>query len=251
MADGMVVSATAIYFGTAAVLGLGGASLGFAGLRESGPVRRIVLIGAAPALAMAVAYVFMGMEWVTVTTGGREQSIARFAGYSVVLAAVGLIIRELLGLSRRRFLAMTFALLLTPWFALASWLPDSSVLESVLTLCTILAYLAGTYLLFGPITGSAQTVSGTRRLLYAKLRNLFVLCWGALILQSALSEQALGLTNLFVGQLGASYTDVIFMLGIGGLVVSGKAIFETDSEAMGEEATAGAPTVTAGADGES
>lgn len=228
MADGMIVSATVIYFGTAALLGLSGAVFGLLALRESRHSRRMLLVGAVPALAMAVAYVFMGMEWVTVTTGGREQSVARFAGYSVVLGAVGVVIRELLGLSRRRFLTMTVVLLLTPWFALASWLPEGTVAGSVLTLCTVLSYLAGAYLLFGPVSRLAREVSGQRRLLYTKLRNLFVLCWGALIIQSALSAQALGLTNLFVGQLGASYTDIIFMVGIAGLVASGKGVYETN-----------------------
>ncbi|WP_336327658.1 bacteriorhodopsin [Halovenus sp. HT40] len=250
MTSGMLVSATVIYFGTAALLGLSGAVFGLLALRESGDTRRMVLVGAVPALAMAVAYVFMGMEWVTVTTGGREQSVARFAGYSVVLGAIGVIVREVLGLGRRQFLTMTVVLLLTPWFALASWLPDGGVLESVLTLCTILAYLGGVYYLFGPVTRRARAVSGQRRLLYAKLRNLFVLCWGALILQSALSEQALGLTNLFVGQLGASYTDIIFMIGIAALVVSGKAVYE-DRETASDESTAGSPTVTPSASRES
>jgi hypothetical protein len=157
---------------------------------------------------------------------------------------------ELLGLSRRKFLTMTVILLLTPWFALASWLPSGSVLESVLTLCTVVSYLAGAYLLFGPITRLAGDVSGGRRLLYAKLRNLFVLCWGALILQSALSEQALGLTNLFVGQLGASYTDIIFIVGIGGLVVSGKAIYEEQKTAVNESA-AKQPTTAPSSGGDS
>lgn len=250
MADGMLVSATVIYFATAALLGLSGAVFGLLALREPRYTRRIVLVGAVPALAMAVAYVFMGMEWVTVTTGGREQSVARFAGYSVVLASVGFVIRELLGLSRRRFLTMTLVLLLTPWFALASWLPDGGVVESVLTLCTILSYLAGAYLLLGPITELARDASGQRRLLYAKLRNLFVLCWGALILQSALSEQALGLTNLFVGQLGASYTDIIFMVGIGGLVVSGKAVYEAQ-ETVDDASRVQSPNVTPSASGDS
>lgn len=249
MASGMLISATAIYFGTATVLGVGGAIFGLAALRESGSTRRMFLVGAVPALAMAVAYVFMGMEWVTVTTGGREQSIARFVGYSVVLGAVGFVIRELLGLSRTRFLTTTVVLLLTPWFALASWLPDGGVVESVLTLCTILAYLAGASLLFGPISRLAREVSGQRRLLYAKLRNLFVLCWGTLILQSALSEQALGLTNLFVGQLGASYTDIIFTIGIAGLVVSGKAVYGAQAT-VDDDSRTQSPTVTPSASGD-
>lgn len=121
------------------------------------------------------------------TTGGREQSVARFVGYSVVLLAASTIVRETLALSRRRCLVMTGILLLTLWFALASWLPDGGSVESMLTLATVGAYLGGAYFLVGPITRAAKAVGGKRRLLYVKLRNLLVLCWGALILQSAIS----------------------------------------------------------------
>lgn len=249
MADGMVVSATAMYFGTAALLAGGAAIFGVLALRESGTARRMVALGAVPAAAMAVAYVCMGMEWLTVTTGGREQSIVRHIGYSVVLVASSASVREVLSLSRRRFLVMTGILLLTPWFALASWLPDGGPIESVLTLATIVAYLGGAYFLIGPITREAKTVGGKRRLLYVKLRNLFVLCWGALILQSAISEQSLGLTNLFVGQLGASYTDLVFTIGIAGLVVSGKQIYEVTTASVERETTS-APTTAPPAGGD-
>lgn len=253
MATGMVVSGTAMYFGTAVLLFASGLLFALLAVRESGYTRKMFLVGALPAVAMAVAYVFMGMEWVTVTVGDREQSVARFVGYSVVLGGAGYLIRELLDLSRRKFLTMTGLLLLTPWFALASWLPDSAAIESLFSVLTIAAYLAGSYYLFGPITRLAREVSGERQLVYAKLRNLFVLCWGALILQSAISEQTLGLTNLFVGQLGASYTDLIFMVGIGGLVVSGKEIFEmadsVDQQTHTESQTA-AVSPSAGSDGD-
>lgn len=226
MPDGMVVAASTIYFGTAALLAVVGVGFAVLALRESGYTRKLVLVGAIPALSMAAAYVFMGMEWVTVTTAGREQSIARFVGYSLVLAAAAYAISELIRLSTRQFLGLTGVLLLTPWFALASWLPDGGTLESLLTLATLVSYLVGVYVLFGPVTRHAMGVSGERRLPFAKLRNLFVLCWGALIIQSAISAQALGLTNLFVGQVGASYTDLVFTIGIGGLVVSARTVFE-------------------------
>ena len=228
MPNGMVVAASTIYFGTAALLAVVGVVFAALALRESGYTRKLVLVAAVPALSMAVAYVFMGMEWVTVTTAGREQSIARFVGYSLVLAAAAYAISELIRLSARQLLGLTGVLLLTPWFALASWLPDGGALESALTAATLGSYLVGAYVLFGPVTRHAAGVSGERRLTFAKLRNLFVLCWGALIIQSAISAQALGLTNLFVGQIGASYTDLVFMIGIGGLVVSARSVFERE-----------------------
>ena len=247
MPTGMIVSAATMYFGTAGLLAAAAVIFGLLALRESGTARRMVALGAVPAAAMAVAYVFMGMEWLTVTTGGREQSVVRHVGYSVVLVASSAIVREILSLSRRRFLVMTGILLLTPWFALASWLPDGGPIESVLTLATVGAYLGGAYFLIGPITRQAKTVGGQRRLLYVKLRNLFVLCWGALILQSAISEQSLGLTNLFVGQLGASYTDLVFTVGIAGLVVSGTQIYEATTSV---ETQASAPATAPAAGGD-
>lgn len=227
MTDGMIVPATTLYFGTAVLLTL--ATLGFVGLavRTTGKTRQMLLVGAIPAASMATAYVFMGMGWLTVTTAGREQSVARFIGYTFVLLAFAHVCRHLLEFSRRGFLAVSGLLLLTPWFALASWL-TAGLLESALTGLSVVAFLVGAYVLFGPLSDLASTVSGERRLVYAKLRNLFVLCWGALIIQSGISEQSLGLTNLFVGQLGASYTDIIFMVGIGLLVISAKEIFDGD-----------------------
>lgn len=249
MPDGMVVAATTIYFGTAVLLAVVGIAFVSLALRESGDTRKLVFVGAVPALSMATAYVFMGMEWVTVTTAGREQSIARFVGYSLVLAAAAYAVSELIRLSARQFLGLTGVLLLTPWFALASWLPDGGALESALTAATLGSYLVGVYVLFGPVTRHAAGVSGERRLTFAKLRNLFVLCWGALIIQSAISAQALGLTNLFVGQIGASYTDLVFVIGIGGLIVSARAVFENNvGRAAKTEENAGVKQPTGGDD---
>lgn len=60
MATKMVVSATAIYFGTARLLAAA-AAFGLLALRESGKRQRMVALGAVAA-AMAVAYVFVRME---------------------------------------------------------------------------------------------------------------------------------------------------------------------------------------------
>ena len=67
---------------------------------------------------------------------------------------------------------------------------------------------------------------------------------------SAVSEQSLGLSDLFVGQIGASYTDLVFLLGIGGLVVSGKTAFvPSDAEGDQREPAEADTGKTAGAGG--
>jgi sensory rhodopsin len=235
MPDGMIVPATTIYFGTAALLGIGGLLVAALGLRTRGRSRRICLVAAVPALAMAVAYVFMGMEWVTVTTAGREQSVMRFVGYTLAIAAFVYVIRVLLDLSRRTTLVLVVVLWLQPWFSLSSWVAPEP-LATLSSLGALVGTLLGAYALFVPITRRAGAVTGESRLLYAKLRNLFVLCTGLLVVQALISEQAFGLTNLFVGQIAASYIDLVLELGIGLLVLSGRDAFETgETEQPGDE----------------
>jgi len=227
MSQHFIFGPSEIYFATAAILIVGTmVLLGFS-VRESGHTRKMLLVATVPAASMTIAYVLMGLELFTVevTAVGRQQSMARFFGYTFVLGAFVYLEKELIDISWRQFGIVYGLLLLTPWASLVSWVTRGS-LESGMSALAVVAYLIGAYVLFGPHTRHAQTSSGERRLLFAKMRNLFVLSLGALILQSAISEQSLGLTDFFVGQIGASYTDLIFLLGIGGLAVSGRAVFE-------------------------
>lgn len=230
-----LVPENSIYFLTAALLAVGCAGLLLFSLRESGRKRRMLAVGAVPAASMSVCYLFMGLEWLTVTTAGREQSVMRFVGYTAVMLALTYIVKESVEVDRRRVVVLAAILVVTPWMALASWLTEGTV-ETALAAATILWYLFGAYYLFFPV--SPEEINDKGGLLYVRLRSLFVLCWGALILQSAASEQTSGLTDLFVGQTVASYTDVIFLMGIGALVILGKEAFSNEldrEEEQGEE----------------
>jgi len=251
MADGMVVPAGVIYFGTAALLGVGGLAIAGLGLRKDPAVRRLCLVGALPALSMAAAYVFMGLELMTVETAGREQSLMRFVGYTVAIAAFVYIVRSVIGLSNRTAAVLAGVLLLQPWLSLISWVTPEP-LASLLSLGALLGTLVGAYALFVPITRRAGAAADGSRLLYAKLRNLFVLCTSLLVVQAVISEQSLGLTSLFVGQLASSYTDLVLEIGIGLLVLSGvsaagsTAEREDDQPAPEESETVAATPVTSG-----
>lgn len=207
-----------IYLGMVVALGLGAVVFAAVASRLSGTARRLGLVAAVPAAAMAVAYLGMGLEWLTIETEGREQSIMRFLGYTVALTAYTYLLARPVGLSRRRAVGLLAVLLVTLWSALATWLTTGAA-ETAITLLSVLAYLVGVYLLFKPFSRVAAAAPGEARLLYGKLRNLFVLCWGGLLVASAISEQAIGLTDAFIGQFAASYIDLVLMLGIGGLVL--------------------------------
>lgn len=137
----MVVPAGVIYFGTAALLGVGGLAIAGLGLRKDPAVRRLCLVGALPALSMAAAYVFMGLELMTVETAGREQSLMRFVGYTVAIAAFVYIVRSVIGLSNRTAAVLAGVLLLQPWLSLISWVTPEP-LASLLSLGALLGTLS-------------------------------------------------------------------------------------------------------------
>lgn len=240
MTGELLFSPTALYFGTALALALG--ALGFFSrvAVASGHRRSILLLGTLPAVFMAATYVMMGLELLTVTvtgTGGREQSVVRFFAYTGVLAIVVYILRDLVHLSNKQFVMLLVPFVALPWFALASWV-TTGVGESLMSGGAFLSYIVGAYLLYGPLSRVASRASGERRLLYVKITHLAVLCWGGLILTSALSEQAAGILDFFVGQLVASYIDLIFMLVFAALVYNNRDLFSSDGKRDQTEETA-------------
>lgn len=233
MSEQALVDPSVIYTVTAAVFFLGTILFGALAVGAESQSRRYLLLATVPAAAMGIAYVLMSQDVATVAvTADREQSLVRFVGYTAVLGALVFVFKHLAGLSGRLFGVLLGVFVFTPWAALGSWLTSGSA-ETLMTVLVAVGYLSGTYLLFGPAGRQAKAVSGDRRLLFAKLRNLFVICWGALIVQSVVSEQALGLTDFVVGQITVSYTDAVLAFGIFGLVYAGKTAFRDGEGATG------------------
>ncbi|MFC7074289.1 bacteriorhodopsin [Halovenus rubra] len=230
MTEQLLIGQSRLYLFTAGMFLLGAVLFALLALRQPSGPRRFLLISTIPPAAMAITYILMAQDVATVevTAAGRQQSVMRFVGYTVVLSALGLVFNRLVSPSRRLFAVLFAVFVFTPWAALASWLVSGAA-ESLMNGLVFVGYLTGCYLLFGPTERSAKTVSDGRRLLFAKLRNLFVICWAALIIQSVVSEQSLGLTNFFVGQITVGYTDAVLAFGIFGLVYAGKNALTDDS----------------------
>lgn len=230
----LLASPSTVYYVYAGILAAGGVLIAAYALLHSGYDRRTILVASVPAIAMGIGYAMMGMELLVVTTEeGTQQSLARFLSYTVILLAIGQLIREIIGLTRRQFVKLLAVLVALPWTSLVSWIVPG-IWNTLLTLGTIIAYLVVTYVLFKPVNRLALGTGGERWLLYAKLRNLLVLTYGVLVITSAASEQALGLTDKFVAQVGAGYTDLVLMYGIAFLVISSLGVFRQAREAQEE-----------------
>lgn len=236
MSEHLLVGASQLYLMTAAVLAVSGIVFGLLALRESGYRRFMLGLGALPSLSMAAAYVMMGLEVLTVavTATGRQQSIGRFFAYTIILLTVPYVLKELVGISRRQFAVLSVLLLLMPWSAFVSWITTPPI-ESLMSLTAFVAYIGSAYLLYVPYSRVAREVGGQRRLLYTKICHLAILSYGGLIITSGLSEQSAGILDFFVGQIIASYADLLFMLSFAGLLYYSKSVFDRRLEEVTRE----------------
>ena len=225
----LLVSESTAYFINSGLMAVGAIVVVLYGLVQSRRERTMILVGAIPIVSMAIAYTGMGMEILTVETEGREQSIVRFFAYTAALVAMAYIIKRAVGLSNRWFAGLSVVLLLVPWSALISWVVPG-LLNTLFTLASILTFVFAAYVLMGPVSRFARERSGEQRLFYNKLRNLFVLCYGCLIVTSAVSEQAMGLVDTLVGQVMSGYIDMILMYGVALLVISSVSVLVADSD---------------------
>lgn len=196
------------------------ATLGFAiwSFRHPAGRRRYGLVVAVSCLAMAVANAMMSQGILTTTVDGAAYPNARFLGYFVAFGPIVWLLGTVAGASRRLIAALFVAVYALPGSVLASWNLEepAATAASGLVFVSILITVA---LLLGPIYRAATDVSGERRLLYAKLRNLSVTIWAILPVVGVLSEQNLAILTSQTGIFMGTYMDFILLVGIGTLVL--------------------------------
>lgn len=226
----MVAEDTTVYLAIGALLGIVWVVLAAVVSRASGDGRLIGFIATVPALSMGLAYVLMHLEVLTVETAGRDQSVVRFIGYTFAILALTYILYRAARLPTTVAYLLAGLFLATLWVQLVGWFLTGA-LESLVTALGLGVFVASAYVLFGPAERFAAETGGSRQLLYEKLRNLWIICYGTLIVTSAASEQVLGILTPFVSSVAAGYVDLVWFAGIGFLTLSALHAFD-ESEAV-------------------
>ncbi|WP_238593374.1 bacteriorhodopsin [Natronobacterium lacisalsi] len=221
--------------------------------------RRLPAAGRSYGYAAAVAAGAMAATYVAMTAtesmaAGAGTDFARFVGYTVIWSVICTVVAGVAGVGRRLAAALLAVVVVRLWITYGSWQVEGTV-GSALAIVPFALLLVAIYLLFGPFMRAVSSTSGERQLLYAKLRNLVVLGWLALVVTGLLGE-AFGLTTDFVAIVASTYIEAVLLVGFGGIVVrSGRALaataasgdlnpFMRDGTASGEglEDRAGSPS---------
>lgn len=191
---------------------------------KKGRVRKICFLLGFAQLSMLVAYLGMHQEWLTVGTSGGTNSMFQFFGYHITFTIISYLIVILVNASWKVGGALTVALNLFPGATLLSW-TLSGAGETVATGLIGLSVVAVVYLLYWPLNAASQDVDPRQRLVYTKIRNFTVLCATSLVVLAVLSAQTLEITTAFAGQLGATYLDIVFVIGITYIALSEQTIY--------------------------
>lgn len=215
----MVVQEQTLY-GIAAVVALVAMAVATLLLgRFEGRTRRHMLAMQLSLLALTIGYAVMALGFFVLRTPeGDPVYLSRFAvytlTYSVLLGYIGLVG----GASRRYRLLPVVAVLGFTYGTLVVQLAPAPF-DTVGTVTVLGSLVLAIWAFFGPLTRIAQSVSGNRRLLFAKLRNLATLILISYLLLALMTRQALGFFDAFVGIFIAAYVDLLAHLGLAGLVL--------------------------------
>ncbi|APW97823.1 rhodopsin [Halobiforma lacisalsi AJ5] len=218
-----MISHATIYLVSSALLGLGAVGLLVATRRLEPSIRRYGYATVLACGAMSVTYLLMRAEIGTVTT--NEESVVRFVGYTVAWAGISYVLGAVADAGPKRTVAVFACSMGTLWATFASWILSGTA-GSIASLVIVASFVGLVSLLVGPVAQSAAGVDERRTLLYRKLEYLVLLAWAGLIVLGIVSEQNLALTDSFVGQIGATYVDLVLLLGFGGLVLRNVAALE-------------------------
>ena len=233
MIDGLT-----LYAGFAGLFGLATVAFLIWTVQHPPGRRRYGLAVVAACLTMAVANALMANEILTTYTDGAAYPHARFLGYYIAFGAICWLLGTVAGAGRKLTAVLTLAIYAQLTSVLASWNladPAASV-ASVLVLVSVVAAVA---VLLGPINRATAAVSGERRLLYGKLRNLAITVWTILPIVGVMSEQNLAILTSFAGIFLGTYLDLLLLVGVGTLLLRSPAALDQLAGREGGTVTAG------------
>lgn len=175
----------------------------------------IMVLPAVTAIALA-----MVSQNILVPTGpdGDPVPLPRMVAYGVLFPTIMIYIGLAGGVSRKEIATLVGLILMVVGGLVFSWLVPEPV-GPLGVIVMLVSLVATAYLLLGPYARIAAEQSGTRNLLYGKLRNLVLLLWVMLVATGLAAPQTLGLLERLMSSFMGNYIDMLAVLGFGLIVL--------------------------------
>ena len=222
-----------------AVIVLSVAVLAFVGwtIRLPAKLRSYGIAGTAILAFMALGYILMATETLTVVHADGETPLGRYVGYAVLFSIVYLLLWAIAGGKRRWAGALLFANFLWLGSVATLWLIEGPA-ELAAIGGNFVAFFIILFVLLGPLKRATGDVSPERRLLYGKLTNLLLLVLVLYLVMGFTADHALGLFDTFVGVFTGIYVDLLFVITFCTILLRGTTALEQVVDASRSETTA-------------
>ncbi|RXK47351.1 bacteriorhodopsin [Halorientalis pallida] len=191
-----------------------------AGIRRfGGATRRHMLLAPAAMASLTVSYA--GMAAGILLFHGPEGApvyVTRFLDYGIVYAFAAAYTGQVANVDRRVIFSGVLGLWAFSFGAMIRHLAPPPF-DSLASLLVLGGFAYTLWLLLRPYTRAAASVSGDRRLLFGKLRNVQLIMLITYLLVALTTRQALGLLGAFTGIYVSAYLDLFSHVALVGLVL--------------------------------
>lgn len=206
----MIVPLSTVYLLVAGLFGVVAAGILAFGRTRPRAERRLIGVAVVPPLGMVLGY--LAMAFGVGQVGGQQ--LSRSVGYTLVTFAVVYAMRSATGFSWRTFWLVVAVILTNTWMGNANAvLPDA--VAGILTLLSVVVFLFAAYLLLRPVARRTTGATESQQLFYRKVRDIYLLGYGTLILVAFISTGGVGLLDAFTGTIAAAYADLVLAAGAG------------------------------------
>lgn len=226
----MIIEEQTLYVGAAGLVFVTAAAMAIVAARFEKPARRHVAVVPTVLAVLGVGYLGMAAQlFVGTSPTGEPVYFTRFGAYlityTVLMGYIGLVAG-----ATRRYRLLPVAVVIGFTIGAAGAQLTEPPLESAGQLLVVASLAVGFWAFFGPLSRAAASVSGSRRLLFSKLRNLAALALIMYLLVSVTNRAALGLLDAFVGIFTITYVDLVGHIGLAGLLVYSREAIASLSE---------------------
>lgn len=184
-----------------------------------GATRRYMSYGPFLTGVLALGYFAMSTGAITISDpNGRPVPLARFLMYFLTYVSTITAAGIFAGVRRRSALVGSGFMAGFVLGTIINWLATPPF-NNVGRLMVVGSMISLLWLFFRPYTRAAGSVSGPRRLAFAKLRNLIALLTLMYFVVGLTSRQGLGLLGTFTGVYLGGYLDLLGHIGFAGILL--------------------------------
>ena len=162
--------------------------------------------------SFTLGYALMANGILVVEVDGELSFIGRFIGYLFAFTILYPILWAVSGASLRWLVVLLVGNFTWISSVILSWTMAEPI-ASIASIVNLVTFVVMVSVLLWPVAQATHGVSGERRLLYGKLKNILVLILVLYVVNGIITASGVGILDTFTGVFIGVYTDLVLLVG--------------------------------------